>query len=45
MTQKEIYSTPECESIQLKLERVIAASPTYSTSPANPFSGDTEEDW
>ncbi len=45
MEKKNKYSTPECESLQLSLKCIIAASPDYTTTVANPFSGGTEVDW
>jgi len=45
MKHKELYSAPECESVQVKLDCIIAASPVGNLVPENPFTGDTEVDW
>lgn len=43
MKQKQLYTSPEVELMELKLEGVIATS--TNSIIVNPFSGVTEEEW
>ena len=43
MKQKLLYTSPETEVIEIKLEGVIAASSNPIVT--NPFDGITEENW